>query len=193
MSPEQVVVGPVELSYTLTQDDWLDGFVAHRRHLRRPWLVPLVIVAAVVGLLPRLVLSDDSRAMSAGDVAALAVSALVAIGIGLLLFRILIRVRWMYRWPVRLIIRGNPWLSEPIRATVDDTGLRLTSASRSETAAWSNYLRYVETDRSFVLRASERLGAAILVLPKRGLATGDPAPLRALLETHCHGHQAVKA
>ncbi|MEU4294930.1 YcxB family protein [Kribbella sp. NPDC026596] len=181
MSSEQVTVGPVELSYTLIQDDWLDGFIAHRRHLRRPWLIPLVIVAAVVGL----VLSADFRDLSAGDVAALGISALVAIGIGLLLFRLLIAARWMYRWPVRLIMRGNPWLTEPIRATVDDSGLRLTSASRSETAAWSNYLRYVETDRSFVLRASERLGAAILVLPKRGLVTGDPAPLRALLETHC--------
>jgi hypothetical protein len=182
MSSEQVVAGPVELSYTLTKDDWLDGFIAHRRQLRRPWLVPLVIVAAVVGL----VLAGGFRHLSARDVATLGISALVAIGIGLLLFRVLIAARWMYRWPVLLIMRGNPWLTEPIRATVDHTGLRLTSASRSETSAWSNYLRYVETDRSFVLRASERLGAAILVLPKRGLVTRDPAPLRELLEAHCH-------
>jgi hypothetical protein len=39
MSSEQVTVGPVELNYTLTEDDWLDGFVAHRRRVRRPWLV----------------------------------------------------------------------------------------------------------------------------------------------------------
>lgn len=186
MSSEQVTVGPVELNYTLTEGDWLDGFVAHRRRVRRPWLVPVLIVAALVGLLPGLVSSDGSRAMSAGDVAAAATVALVGIGLGLLLFRLLVAARWIYRWQVRLIMRGNPWLSEPIRATVDDTGLRLTSASRSETAAWSHYLRYVETERSFVLRASERLGAAVLVLPKRGLVTEDPARLRALLETHCH-------
>jgi hypothetical protein len=186
MSSEQITVGPVELNYTLTEDDWLDGFVAHRRHLRRPWLVPVLIGAALVGLLPGLVSSDGSRAMSATDVAAPATVALVAIGLGLLLFRLLIAARWIYRWQVRLIMRGNPWLSEPIRAIVDDTGLRLNSASRSETAAWSQYLRYVETERTFVLRASERLGAAVLVLPKRGLVTGDPARLRALLETHCH-------
>jgi hypothetical protein len=186
MSSEQITVGPVELSYTLTEEDWLDGFVAHRRRVRRPWLVPVLIVAALVGLLLGRVFFGGSRAMSAGDVAALATVALVDIGLGLLLFRLLVGTRWIYRWQVRLIMRGNPWLSEPIRATVDDTGLRLTSASRSETAAWSHYLRYVETDRSFVLRASERLGAAVLVLPKRGLVTGDPAPLRALLETRCH-------
>jgi YcxB-like protein len=191
MSSEQVTVGPVELSYTLTRDDWLDGFVSHRRRLRRPWMVPLVIVAALVGLIPGLVSSDDSRTMSTGNVAALAISALVGVGVGLLLIRPLVGARWIYRWQVRLIMRGNPWLSEPIRATVDDTGLRLTSASRSETAAWSNFPRYVESDRSFVLRASERLGAAILVLPKRGLVTGDPAPLRALLERHCHRRQTV--
>ncbi|MEU4472935.1 YcxB family protein [Micromonospora sp. NPDC023888] len=182
MSSEQVTVDPAELTYTLNEEDWLDGFVAHRRRLRRPWLVPILIVAALVGL----VISNGFRAMSAVDVAILGTAALIAIGFGLLLFRFLITARWMYRWQVRLIMRGNPWLTEPIRAIVDDTGLRLTSASRSETAAWSQYLRYVETDRSFVLRASERLGAAVLVLPKRGLVTGDPAPLRALLETHCH-------
>ena len=186
MSSEQVAIDPVELSYTLTQDDWLDGFIAHRRHVRRPWLVPLLIAAAIVGILPGLIASHDSRAMSVGEIAALALVVPVAIVIGLLLFRLLVTARWMYRWQVRLMMRGNPWLSEPIRATVDDTGLRLTSASRSESAAWSNYLRYVETDRSFVLRASERPGAAILVLPKRGLVTGEPAPLRALLEAHCH-------
>ncbi|GHJ57468.1 hypothetical protein Nm8I071_67750 [Nonomuraea sp. TT08I-71] len=186
MASEQVTVGPVELGYTLAEDDWLDGFIAHRRRVRRPWLIPLLIVAVSVGLLLGRVLSGDFRAMSAADVAAQATIALVGIGLGLLLFRFLVGARWLYRWQVRLLMRGNPWLSEPIRATVDDTGLRLTSASRSETAAWSQYLRYVETDRSFVLRASERIGAAVLVLPKRGLVTGDPARLRALLETHCH-------
>ncbi|SCE81892.1 hypothetical protein GA0070607_1947 [Micromonospora coriariae] len=186
MSSEQVTVGPVELSYTLTKDDWLDGFVAHRRHVRRPWLIPVLIVAALVGLLPGLISSGGPRAMSAADVAAVAMVALVGLGLGLLLFRFMVSARWIYRWQVRLLMRGNPWLSEPIRATVDDTGLRLTSASRSETAAWSQYLRYVETEKSFVLRASERLGAAVLVLPKRGLVTGDPARLRSLLETNCH-------
>ncbi|MEV4494747.1 YcxB family protein [Micromonospora arborensis] len=182
MPSEHVTVRPVELSYTLTRQDWLDGFVAHRRRIRRPWLVPVLIVAALVGL----VRSNGFRAMSATDVAVHATVGLTAVGLGLLMFRLLIGARWMYRWQVRRLMRGNPWLSEPIRATVDDTGLRLTSASRSETAAWSQYLRYIEMDQSFVLRASARLGAAVLVLPKRGLVTGDPAPLRELLETHCH-------
>jgi hypothetical protein len=186
MSSEQVAVGPVELSYTLTDDDWLDGFIAHRRRVRRPWLVPILIVAVLVGLFLGYVTSDGYRAMSVAHVATLAMVALGGIGFGLLLFRFLVATRWIYRLQVRMLMRGNPWLSEPIRAAVDDTGLRLNSASRSETAAWSQYLRYVETERSFVLRASERLGAAVLVLPKRGLVTGDPAPLRALLETHCH-------
>ncbi|MGW5667463.1 YcxB family protein [Micromonospora sp. NPDC003776] len=186
MSPEQVTVGPVELSYTLTEEDWLDGFIAHRRRVRRPWLVPVLIVAALTGILIGRVAAGRSREMSAADVVAVATVLLVGIGLGLLLFPLLVGARWIYRWQVRMIMRGNPWLTEPIRATVDDAGLRLRSASRSESAAWSQYPRYVETERSFVLRASERLAAAVLVLPKRGLLTGDPAGLRALLETHCH-------
>ncbi|MGW0230877.1 YcxB family protein [Actinopolymorpha singaporensis] len=187
MSSEQVTVGPVELSYTLTEDDVLDGFLAHRRRARRPWLLPVLIVAALDGILLGLVASGGFRSISAGDITAFAAVALGATGLGLLLFRLLVAARWPYRWQARLIMSGNPGLSEPIRAVVDDAGLRLTSASRSETAAWSQYPRVVETERSFVLCASERPGAVVLVLPKRGLpAAGDPSPLRTLLETHCH-------
>jgi hypothetical protein len=185
MSAEQVTVGPLELGYALTEADWVDGFIAHRRRLRRPWLLPLLIVAALVGILVGHVRSGRSSAMSVTEVVVLVAVAVTSVGFGLLLFRFLVRARWIYRWQARLIMRGNPWMSEPIRAVVDDAGLRLTSASRTETAAWSQYPRYVETDQSFVLRASDRRGAAILVLPKRGVDTGDPAPLRALLEAHC--------
>ncbi|MEV4619063.1 YcxB family protein [Asanoa sp. NPDC049573] len=182
---EQVTVGPVTLGYTLTEADWVDGLVAHRRGLRRPWLLPLLIVAALVGVLLGHARSGRSSAMTVTDVVVLVAVAVGGVVFGLLLFRFLVRARWIYRWQARLIMRGNPWLSEPIRAVVDGSGLRLTSASRTETAAWSQYLRYVETDRSFVLRASDRAGAAVLVLPKRGLDSGDPAPLRALLEANC--------
>lgn len=187
MSSEQVTAGPVELSYTLTEDDLLDGFVAHRRGVRRPWLIPLVIGYALLGCLIGVISTGGFPTTSGVDLAVLAAVAVFAAGFGLVLFRLLVGAHWLYRWQVRLFVRGNPWMCEPIEAAVDDAGLRLRSQSRSESAAWSQYLRYVETERSFVLRASERLGAMVLVLPKRGLVTGDPAPLRALLEAHCIG------
>jgi hypothetical protein len=175
----------VELDYTLTEDDWIDSFIAHRRRLRRPWLVPLLIAAALVGLLLGRVRSGGAGPTSVADGAVLTTLTVVGVGLGLLLFRRLVAARWLHRWQARLLMRGNPWLSDPIRAVVDDTGLLLASASRAENSAWSQYPRYVETDRSFVLRASERAGAAVLVLPKRGLVDADPTTLHALLEAHC--------
>ncbi|MEV4620836.1 YcxB family protein [Asanoa sp. NPDC049573] len=172
----------VELEYTLSEDDWLEGFVAHRRHIRRPWLVPLLVAAALVGLLL-------GRALGGGPVPTSLTDAAVtvaAVGLGLLLCWRLVVARWLHRWQARLLIRGNPWLSKPIRAFVDDNGLLLASPSRAETSPWSHYLRYVETERSFVLRESELTGSAVLVLPKRGLVEADPSLLRSLLEAHCH-------
>lgn len=81
-------------------------------------------------------------------------------------------------------MRGNPWLSQPVRAAVTDAGIHLRSATEDAKIAWSHYPFYVETDRSFVLLASKGLGAMSVVLPKRGLVEADPSRLRAPLATH---------
>jgi hypothetical protein len=81
-------------------------------------------------------------------------------------------------------VRGNPWLSQPVQATVTDTGIHLGSATEDATIAWSHHPFYIETDRSFVLLASKGLGAMSVVLPKRGLVEADPSQLRAMLATH---------
>ena len=178
MSPEQVTVDPIELNYTLTSDDWLDGFATQRRHFRRTMLIVGVVAVLVVAV----VASGSFRNVSAGGF----VAVLAVVFLGLLLLKLLLgsRSRWIYRWHVRLIMRGNPWLSQPIRATVADTGLHLTNATVSSTAAWSQYPLYLETDRSFVLLASANIGAAVLILPKRGLGGADPTSLRSMLDTH---------
>jgi hypothetical protein len=108
VSSEQVTVGPVELGYTLTEADWVDGFIAHRRRLRRPWLLPLLIVTALVGILLGHVRSGRPSAMSVTEVVVLVAVAVAGPGFGLLLFRFLVRARWVYRWQARLIMRANP-------------------------------------------------------------------------------------
>lgn len=187
MTSERVTTGPVELRYTLTSDDLLDGVVAQLRGIRRRWLVALLAVPPLVGLAIGFVRSEGwELPTDAAPVIAVAflVVLLVAVGVGLLVYRLL--SRWVYRWQARLIMRGNPSLSQPIRTTVTDTGVHVSNAAGESRWSWPQYPLYVETDRSFVLLASKGLGAVVLVLPKRGLVGEDSARLRALLDTHCH-------
>ncbi|MGI5152597.1 YcxB family protein [Plantactinospora sp. CA-294935] len=121
---------------------------------------------------------------------ALAVLALLVVlmpimtGLDFLLRRFLRDPRLIYRLNVRLLIRANPALTQPMTATVDEGGVRVQNVSGEMQSGWSMHPLHVETDRSFVLLASRGRGAAVLVLPKRGLAGADPAPLRALLAAH---------
>ena len=68
--------------------------------------------------------------------------------------------------------------------TVSSAGLHTSAAAGESTSRWIQYPFHAETERMFVLFASDRMGGAILVLPKRGLGEADAAPLRALLESH---------
>lgn len=67
--------------------------------------------------------------------------------------------------------------------TVDDTGVRLTTAHSSVSLDWHLYSRYVETPELFVLLSADKSAVGFVVLPKRAVA--DPegvARLRAVLD-----------
>ncbi|HEY0697696.1 MAG TPA: YcxB family protein [Micromonospora sp.] len=185
MPAEHVAAAPVELHYTPTLEDMADAVAAQQGPIGRSWRVPVLSVAALAALLHAAV-TFDLRATSPAAIALYAVELLLppllTVGLCLLLFRLL--GRWQYRWQARLVLRGNPWMSQPMRTIVTDQGIRLNNATGTSTHAWSQYPLYVETERSFVLLASKGLGAMFFVLPKRGLVNADPAPLRALLAAH---------
>ena len=189
MTSERVTTSPIELRYTLNSDDLVDGIAAQLRGIWRRGLVLLLTVPPLLGLAIGFVRSEVWE-LPAGAVAiivaACLVLAFVIVGFGLLLYRLLLR--WIYRWQARLILRGNPWLSQPIQTTVTDTGIHASNATGESRWSWSHYQLYIETDRSFVLLASQGLGAMALVLPKRGLVGEDAARLRALLDVNSHRH-----
>jgi hypothetical protein len=86
----------------------------------------------------------------------------------------------------RLQARRHHQLAErqgDIRGTVDDTGIRLTTAHSSTSHDWHLYARYVETPELFLLLSADKSSVGFVVLPKR--AVPDPEDvdrLRAVLD-----------
>ncbi|WP_317441040.1 YcxB family protein [Streptomyces collinus] len=70
-----------------------------------------------------------------------------------------------------------------ICGTVDDTGVRLTTAHSSASADWHLYSRYVETPELFVLLSADKSAVGFVVLPKRAVAEPEEVDrLRAVLD-----------
>ncbi|MGW2407983.1 YcxB family protein [Streptomyces sp. NPDC001739] len=70
-----------------------------------------------------------------------------------------------------------------IRGTVDDTGIRLTTAHSSASVDWHLYSRYVETPELFVLLSADKSAVGFVVLPKRAVADPEEVGrLRAVLD-----------
>ncbi|GAA1878206.1 YcxB family protein [Asanoa iriomotensis] len=179
-----MTTGPVELRYTLTAADLVDAIATQRAVNSRRWTLALLLLP-LVGVAIGLVRSDAWELTAEGAVIVLVVCAVLAVvagGLGLLVSKVF--VRWVHRWQASMLMRGNPAFAHPCRTTVTEAGLHADNTTGESRSSWSQYPLYAETDRSFVLLASKRLGAMMFVLPKRALADDDRARLRALLDTH---------
>ncbi|MFG3026553.1 YcxB family protein [Streptomyces sp. NPDC048254] len=70
-----------------------------------------------------------------------------------------------------------------ICGTVDDTGVRLTTAHSSASHDWHPYSRYAETPELFVLLSADKSAVGFAVLPKRAVADPEDVDrLRAVLD-----------
>jgi hypothetical protein len=189
MLSENVTAEPVQLHHVLTSDDLLDGFAGRDRSIPRPWylrwLAPLLTVGVIAAVFVTSAVSGNIATDASGfaTAAVFVVVGLVTVGFGLLL-RPLSNGSWIYRLPVRQIMRGNPALSQPTQVTVTESGVQLSNAAGNSTTSWVQYPLHIETHRSFVLLASAQRGGAVLVLPKRGLDEPGSARLRWLLAVH---------
>ncbi|MFB6435928.1 YcxB family protein [Streptomyces sp. NPDC056411] len=81
-----------------------------------------------------------------------------------------------------------------IRGTVDDTGVRLTTAHSSGSHDWHLYSRYVETPELFVLLSADKSAVGFVVLPKRAVADPEEVDrLRAVLDRRLVRADAAEA
>ncbi|MFR9778882.1 hypothetical protein ACL02O_22880 [Micromonospora sp. MS34] len=180
---------PVRLEYTLAADDLLDGLTAAHRVVQRPWYLRhlnlLIVAGVVLFFVAKTALSGDTSATSW---IALAVASVVVLLLTVLMTWLFRRVadpaKLTYRWSSRQLIRGNPMLAQPLRVVVGADGVQVASAAGETTARWTQHPYHVETAKSVALLASDRIGAAVLVLPKRAMGKGDLTVLRALLAAH---------
>ncbi|WP_406415241.1 YcxB family protein [Streptomyces sp. NBC_00873] len=80
-----------------------------------------------------------------------------------------------------------------IRGTVDDTGIRLTTAHSSAILDWHLYPRYAETPELFVLLSADKSAVGVVVLPKRAVADPEDVDrLRAVLDRRLVRADAVE-
>jgi hypothetical protein len=171
----------VALQFTLTREDLLDAFAARYRAIRRPWFLRWLFL----GLL--LAIGALGLALLVGPVVDGRVPvAAIALPLFPTVFAVMFaEPRLLYRTAVRQLIRGNPRLSQPMTVTVSPAGVSTSGATGETAANWTQFPYHTETEWLFVLFASDRLGGAVHVLPKRALSSGgDPEPLRALLASH---------
>ncbi|MFJ8358409.1 YcxB family protein [Streptomyces sp. NPDC093984] len=116
------------------------------------------------------------------------------------------------RWPLyagvvvfAAFMTAVPWLQArhlhrlserqgDIRGTVDDTGVRLTTAHSSASVDWHLYSRYVETPELFVLLSADKSAVGFVVLPKRAVADPEEVDrLRAVLDRRLLRADAAEA
>lgn len=186
MLPADTTEGAVELRYTLTAEDVLDGLTARHRSVRRPWYLRhsrLLVILAVVSIV-YLSAARSGGLSRAGLLVFLVLILLTALVIVATRLAMRVPARMIQRASVRRMVRDNPAFCQPMVSTVSPAGLHVISGSGESTVRWTQYPLHVETERAFVLFASERPGGAMHVLPKRGLVEADPASLRALLASH---------
>ncbi|QIY99188.1 YcxB family protein [Streptomyces sp. S1D4-11] len=81
-----------------------------------------------------------------------------------------------------------------ICGTVDDTGVRFTTAHSSASLDWHLYPRYAETPELFVLLSADKSAVGFVVLPKRAVADPEDVDrLRAVLDRRLVRADAAEA
>lgn len=177
MTSTEPTLSPVQLQYTLTRDDWLDAFAAQFGAIRRPWYLRRVFLGSILtlGVLEFVFLVLRDR---------FAPWAVAPIVFPIVIWVMYGKPRLFYRRCARQIMASNPAFSQPVTVSVTEAGVRVETAVGESTVGWRLFPFHAETDRAFVLLASNRLGGAVQPLPKRGLGDSDAAPMRALLAAH---------
>jgi len=153
----------MELRYTITNEDALNGF---RASSKQPWSMYLFVLLLALMFVVGIYLVDHDFAVIGWIWLALS----AAIGIA------------MYevpRFQIRRAMRSNPTLQGEIVLRLSNEGTEFTFATGKSQLQWRAYTKYEETPRLFVLYTPSRS----VCFPKRVMSPQQIEELRGLLRT----------
>jgi hypothetical protein len=161
---------PMELTYDLTQRDFYDSFMAHRR--RTPalmWsfrlLFGLTFIFPVIGVA---VLATDRQAEVVTVAPLFALAAFWAIFIWV--------IPW---WSARSQFWQQPAAQGSKTMTLDGSGIHWRWRNGQAHIEWTNFIRFLESKTVFLLYTSP---ACFNIVPKRAFAPDQTDSFRSLLE-----------
>jgi YcxB-like protein len=160
----------MEVTYELTQRDFLDSFIAHRNRSKfRKWsfriLVSAILVVVGVGLIAVAVQPNRQALASFGP--------LVVLGV------MWVALMWVTPWwAARRQFSKQPSAQGPRTVLLDAEGIHWRWSGGSADAAWQNYVRFLEARDQILFYSSP---ACFNIVPKRALTPGQLSELRALL------------
>ena len=160
----------MELTYDLTQKDFYDSFMAHRR--RSPvlkWSFRLLF--ALIFLLPAIgvvALATAPQTKLATVIPLFALAAFWAI--------VIWGIPW---WSARSQFLQQPAAQGSKTMTLDQSGIHWRWKSGQADVEWTNFIRFLESETVFLLYTSP---ACFNIIPKRAFTPGQTESFRDLLQ-----------
>jgi hypothetical protein len=161
----------VQLNYTLTVDDYRQGFKALRKRrlmTRITYLFGYAIVAFAAIMLVLVLIFFDSKSFQ--NVLPLIFAAVVWAAI-----------LWLSPWLSARRIVSGPVYTSPHTVNIVDTGLHSRTPVSDGTITWPSIVSWQEVDRIFAIFLSP---VAFIPIPKRVMTDPQQEEFRALLQQH---------
>jgi len=164
----------MKIAYRISEQDYMDAqslYLAnlrprYRRFLRslRPWVGALAVIinVAYIVLVP-----ERNLALSV---------------IGFLIgFYLIYCSHFAIRRFVRRSYRNNPHYKHDFTADISESGVHVVTATDDSQSKWGSFVRFLESDRIFMLFYSE---LTFIIFPKRAFAPGETEQCRELLRSN---------
>ena len=160
----------MELTYELTQKDFYDSFLAHRkRSVLSKWsfrvLFASIFLLPTIGLLT---LATDHQAKVGGVVPLFVLAAFWAV--------LIWGAPW---WSARTQFQQQPAAQGPRTMTLDGSGIHWRWKGGQADVEWTNFIRFLESKTVFLLYTSP---ACFNIVPKRAFAPSETESFRKLLQ-----------
>ena len=161
----------MQLTYSLTQRDFFESFVAHRgRTARSRWsfrLFNTVMILFVIAGIVAIIVGPNSRDIARG------------LGPFLIFALLYTTLVWVAPWrAARRQFRGQPAAQGARTVLMDGAGVHTRWNGGSSDVEWKNYIKWIEGKNQILIYSSP---ASWGIIPKRSLDAPQLSELRTIL------------